>query len=234
MEYLPGKPLVYENDLKKAAYILADIHSVEVPSENTFVIPENPLYAMLDECKNMASVYINSELGNEKTKETIKRLISNAEKSLEGEYECGEYRIINTELNSGNFLINGDEKEGFKNYLIDWEKPILGEIEQDLGHFLAPTTTFWKTDTILTREDIDGFVEEYKKAIDGRIDTSKVEEKLDIYLKMTCLRGTTWCSMAWVEYQAPDRAIKNEFTYNRIKSYLEDGFLENIEKTYFR
>lgn len=72
------------------------------------------------------------------------------------------------------------------------------------------------------------------KAIDGRIDTSKVEEKLDIYLKMTCLRGTTWCSMAWVEYQAPDRAIKNEFTYNKIKAYLEDGFLENIEKTYFR
>ena len=234
MEYLPGKPLVYENDLKKAAHILADIHSVEVPGENTFVVPENPLYAMLDECENMASVYINSELGNEKTKETIKRLIENAEKSLEGEYECGEYRIINTELNSGNFLINGDEKEGFKNYLIDWEKPILGEIEQDLGHFLAPTTTFWKTDTILTREEIDEFVEEYKKAIAARIDTSKVEEKLDIYLKMTCLRGTTWCSMAWVEYQEPDRAIKNEFTYNKIKAYLEDGFLENIEKTYFR
>ena len=51
---------------------------------------------------------------------------------------------------------------------------------------------------------------------------------------MTCLRGTTWCSMAWVEYQAPDRAIKNEFTYNKIKAYLEDEFLENIEKTYFR
>ncbi len=131
MEYLPGKPLVYEEDLEKAAHILADIHSVEVPKENTFVIPENPLYAMLDECKNMASVYINSELGNEKTKETIKRLIANAEanaeKSLEGEYECGEYRIINTELNSGNFLINGDEKEGFKNYLIDWEKHLLKE-----------------------------------------------------------------------------------------------------------
>ena len=125
MEYLPGKPLVYENDLKKAAHILADIHSVEVPGENTFVVPENPLYAMLDECKNMASVYINSELGNEKTKETIKRLIENAEKSLEGEYECGEYRIINTELNSGNFLINGDEKEGFKNYLIDWELSLI-------------------------------------------------------------------------------------------------------------
>ena len=88
MEYLPGKTLVYEKDLKKVAHILADIHSVEVPSENTFVVPQNPLYAMLDECKNMASVYINSELGNEKTKETIKRLIANAEKSLEGEYEC--------------------------------------------------------------------------------------------------------------------------------------------------
>ena len=233
MEYLPGNPLIYEDDLEKAAYILADIHSTEIPENNSFVIPENPLYAMLDECKNMSSVYLNSEKGDKKIKEAIKRLINNAENSLEGNYICGEYRIINTELNSGNFLINGNEEDGVKNYLIDWEKPILGEIEQDLGHFLAPTTTFWKTDTILSRKEIDRFVEIYKRAINGRIDVSGIEEKLDIYLKMTCLRGITWCSMAWVEYQNPERAIKNEFTYNKICSYLEERFLDNIEQTYF-
>ena len=54
-------------------------------------------------------------------------------------YQC----CINTELNSTNFLIGG---EGKPNYLIDWEKPLFGDPAQDLGHFLAPTTTFWKTE----------------------------------------------------------------------------------------
>ncbi len=44
MEYLPGKPLVYEKDLKKVAHILADIHSVEVPSENMKIISLNLNY----------------------------------------------------------------------------------------------------------------------------------------------------------------------------------------------
>ena len=58
--------------------------------------------------------------------------------------------MVNTELNSGNFLIN----EGARSYLVDWEKPLLSEAAQDLAHFLAPTTTFWKTDTILDREAV--------------------------------------------------------------------------------
>ena len=32
--------------------------------------------------------------------------------------------------------------------MIDWEKPLWGDPAQDLGHMLAPTTTFWKTDVI--------------------------------------------------------------------------------------
>ena len=39
----------------------------------------------------------------------------------------------------------GNSKED--SYIIDWEKALIGECEQDLAHFLAPTTTFWKTDT---------------------------------------------------------------------------------------
>ena len=50
--------------------------------------------------------------------------------------------MVNTELNSGNFLI---DPQGVSS-LVDWEKPLVSEPGQDLGHFLAPTTTFWKTD----------------------------------------------------------------------------------------
>ena len=60
-----------------------------------------------------------------------------------------------------------------------------------------------------------------------------IEEKLNYYLAITCLRGITWCSMAFIEYQNPDKLIRNEFTYNKIKKYLEVDFLNNIMKSYF-
>jgi len=50
---------------------------------------------------------------------------------------------------------------------------------------------------------------------------------------MTCLRGITWCSMAWIEYQDPNKLIKNEFTYKKIESYLDLQFLMDIEDEYF-
>ena len=71
------------------------------------------------------------------------------------------------ELNSTNFLIGG---EGKPNYLIDWEKPLFGDPAQDLGHFLAPTTTFWKTDVILKEEEIENFLNEYLKCVGARFD----------------------------------------------------------------
>ena len=114
--------------------------------------------------------------------------------------------------------------------MIDWEKPLYGDIAQDLGHFLAPTTTFWKTDVILEKEDEEQFLNRYLQAADGRFDTSCLREKLDLYIPITCLRGVTWCAMAWVEYQNPDRPIRNRDTYQKISSYLTEEFLTKIRQ----
>ena len=149
MEYLPGHAMDYHTELMLAAPCLADIHSVPIPeSEEILIHPENPLKAILEECEEMFKVYLESPLGDEEKKTYIRELLNlgwkrEAEIRLESGYQC----CINTELNSTNFLING---EGKTNYLIDWEKPLFGNPAQDLGHFLAPTTTFWKTDVILT------------------------------------------------------------------------------------
>lgn len=50
MEFLEGRPLVYEKDLKAAAECLADIHSIKMPKEHNLIQPENQLKAMLQEC----------------------------------------------------------------------------------------------------------------------------------------------------------------------------------------
>ena len=74
--------------------------------------------------------------------------------------------------------MNGAGKD---NYLVDWEKPLYGDPVQDLGHFLAPTTTFWKTDVILTEEEMADFTRKYIQAVNGRFDVSGIEERLNIF-----------------------------------------------------
>ena len=100
---------------------------------------------------------------------------------------------------------------------------------QDLGHFLAPTTTFWKTDIILEQEERNHFIRQYKRCVADRYDVQGIEERLRRFIPITCLRGITWCAMAWVQYQEPGRLIRNEDTFRKIEAYLEDEFLEKIE-----
>lgn len=226
MEFLPGRALDYRKDLSWAAQCLADIHSVPLKGASGLLVPDSPLRAILEECEEMVKTYMDSPLGSEKTKKKIRSMMDTGWKMTEhldvqDTYQC----CINTELNSTNFLING---EGKPDYLIDWEKPLYGDPAQDLGHFLAPTTTFWKTDVVLSQKEMDGFIEEYIRAVDGRFDTSGLRERVYTYIPITCLRGVTWCAMAWVQYQQPDKLIFNESTFQKLEAYLEDEFLNSL------
>ena len=232
MNFLPGVHLDYRKDLHIAASCLGDIHSVELEENSHLICPKNPLQAILDECKIMVQTYYDSHLGDEEKKKQIKRMLNLGEEMIKntGEYK-GRRCIINTELNSSNFLINGENND---NYIIDWEKPILGEPAQDLGHFLAPTTTFWKTDVILSQEEIEQFTKDYIKAVGERFSTNDIEDRLKLYLPITCLRGITWCAMAWIQYKDPNKLIRNEFTEKKLDDYLSKEFLDMIENRYFK
>lgn len=228
MEYLPGHVLDYRTESDLAAECLADIHSVRLKEMEQYLIkPEGALEAILTECEEMFRVYEESEFGDENKKKKIRNLLKQGwEKAKKTKLVCPYYCCINTELNSTNFLING---KGKKNYLIDWEKPLYGDPAQDLGHFLAPTTTFWKTDVILTRQEMDEFVETYIAGVNGRFSTEGLKERVYAFVPITCLRGITWCAMAWVQYQAPDKLIFNESTLHKLEQYLEESFLDRIE-----
>ncbi len=220
MEFLEGRALDYHTDMYIAAYLLSKIHMLDIPEEHGLIVAEKPFKALYDECSTMASQYLTWEQRNEEVAKYIWYFMKRALKLgiLE---EIISKSIINTELNSGNFLIN---KSSYGSYIIDWEKPVIGEKEQDIAHFLAPTTTFWKTDVILTETQIEDFLVEYEKYTDVNRD------RFQKYFIFTCLRGITWSAMAFVEYESNDRVIKNEFTYNKIKNYLSIEFLEMIKK----
>jgi aminoglycoside phosphotransferase (APT) family kinase protein len=206
---------------------------IPAPGDNsgnrTLIAPEDPPGAILEECEQMAAKYMESPLGDPVTKGRIRELLDMAwdlknasdPASADSPYRC----CINTELNSTNFLIND---RGKRSYLIDWEKPLYGDPAQDLGHFLAPTTTFWKTDVILNEEEMDSFVQEYIRRVDGRFDTSGIAERTRLFTTITCLRGITWCAMAWVEYRMPGRTLTNESTARKLDQYLGEEFLKKI------
>lgn len=227
MEYLPGKPLDYKRDLKLAAEILADIHNEPILENNHLLRPENPIEAIYEESLSMFEKYKTSKYADKETKARIEYLLEKGSniKNL----DIGSRTIINTELNSGNFLING---ENDNNYLVDWEKPLYGYPAQDLGHFLTPTTTFWKTDIILSKEEIHYFLKEYCKKSNQYKDEGELWQSVKNYIAMSCLRGITWCAMAYVEYQEPDKLIFNEFTFEKIKAYLSKDFLGLIKDEY--
>ena len=231
---LPGRPLRYETDLAVAAHIFSDVHAVLVPSNCHLVQPNHPAVAIVEECEQMFAVYRAWTNADPALIERVDRLFDKARMVAQRDAESpipGRLCIVNTEVNSNNFLIN--DGVGERSYLIDWEKPILGEPVQDLAHFLVPTTTYWKTTTILERSQMDAFVDMYIAAVAGRFDTSGLRDRLDDYLVVTCLRGITWCAMALAEYESGGRASSNADTYAKIKEYLQPDFLAFIARDYY-
>lgn len=230
MEWLPGTALDYRTDMETAAQILADIHSVPVPEDCRLVRPAAPALAIYEECLEMVQHYYDWEKADPVVTGLLKTLVEEIGRLPLSELSDAPLCIVNTELNSGNFLI---EREG-RSSLVDWEKPLLSEPAQDLGHFLAPTTTFWKTDVILTPEEVKDFTATYISAIDGRLDCSTLPQRLPLFFTVTCLRGVTWCAMAYREYCQPGRELRNEDTFRKLKAYLEPAFLQNILDNYVR
>jgi aminoglycoside phosphotransferase (APT) family kinase protein len=245
-EYLPGRHPRYGDsaDMNGVMECMADIHAVPVPADEVIygepetvprdtvrlIAPADPAAAILDECEAMVVKYMQSPLGSEATKGRLRALLDRAHEIADEGGKAGTYRCcINTELNSTNFLVDRDKVR-----LVDWEKPLYGDPAQDLGHLLAPTTTFWKTDDILSSGETDRLIDEYIKAVGDRFDTAGIRERTHRLINVTCLRGLTWCAMAWVEYQDPDKLIVNESTRKKLDAYLSDGFLSGIEERLFR
>ena len=230
MQWLPGGPLDYRQDMAAAAGILADIHSVPVPADCPLIRPAAPARAIYDECLEMVQHYYDWEEADPQVTALLQTLVEEIGKLPLSEPSEAPVCIVNTELNSGNFLI---DRTG-TSHLVDWEKPLISEAAQDLGHFLSPSATFWKTDVILTPSEVKDFTAAYIAAVDGRMDCTTLPQRLPLFFTVTCLRGVTWCAMAYREYCQPGRELRNEDTFRKLQAYLEPEFLRNLLENYVR
>lgn len=229
MEYLPGEPLDYQTDLEQSARVFARIHSLPLTKEQTdFLIRvEGPFSVICDEVERLIKPYLECPSGNPEVKRLLEKLFQvSHDRRREEQYFIREpwRAVINTEVNSHNFIVNRDRNTC---HLIDWEKPIYGEPAQDLSMFLIPTTTLWKRNVILTREQEDQFINRYLAQLPPCPESKTLRERVESFKFFNLLRAISWCAMAWTEYTKPGRPLVNTDTFEKIEMYLEVDFIKD-------
>jgi len=216
MGYLPGKALDYQRDLDRAAYIFSRVHTAAVPQG--LVVQADPVMDIARESEGLLDRFSDHPLKKACKQirtyyDSVLTLADQTRTLFSGEALC----LVNTEVNSGNFLIG--EAGAF---LVDWEKAVESCRYQDLGHFLVPTTTLWKSDTVLTANDKKRFLRTYHQAACPEMDFEELAVKTRVMEKTILLRALSWCFMAWYEYTQTDRPLQNPDTFSKIEQYLAD------------
>ncbi len=228
MEYLPGRHLDYRKDLKKGARVLATIHQIIPPEKNHLIRESRPLTLILVECRQLVEQYISSELANPKICRLLEKIIAQAEKKKgEEQYfiENPWLTIVNTEVNSGNFIVN---RKAETTHLVDWEMARQGDPSSDLCHFISPLTTLWKTDYRFTVRDSALFFNEYNKHIKSERLRESLVERVRIKAPFVLLRGISWSAMAWIGYQGQYNGIRNKDTWQTLQRYMDEEFIRSL------
>ena len=216
MEYLPGRALRYATDVEAAAEVFSRIHGV--PAVEGLIVQSNPVEAIAEESHGLIHRFPDHPLIGEKVHllryhEKILALSENTRDYFSNEELC----IVNTEVNSKNFIVQPE-----KTYLVDWEKAVVSYRYQDLGHFVVPTTTLWKSNYLYSEEEKLRFAQHYIQKLRLDLDIKEVFEKTKILERTILLRAISWCFMAYYEYTREDRILRNEDTFAKIRDYLNN------------
>ena len=216
MEYLPGRPLDYRRDLAGAAAVLARLHAL--PPAPALLRQPDPVAAIAAESLALIGRYPDHPLAAVREDllayhEKILRLAESSRALLADEPAC----IVNTEVNSHNFIVQENRL-----CLVDWEKAVVSCRYQDLGHFLVPTTTLWKSRERLGEAETHRFLNAYRRELGLPMDMEELYEKTMLLERTILLRALSWCYMAWYEYTHQARALKNRATFRKIKTYLRE------------
>jgi thiamine kinase-like enzyme len=229
MQYLPGRPLIYETDLEKAARLLATIHQVWVSPQNNHLIREEaPLSLIFTECVRLLATYFASDLADPQIRSYLSEVIQWADQARGRErfYQQDPWPcIVNTEVNSGNFIVN---RSNGAIHLVDWEMPRWGDPSQDLSHFCSPLTTLWKTSYRMTVSDKAQFLAAYAAHIGDAHLRDTLAERIRLRDPFVYLRGISWSAMGWVAYQTAYQGVKNPDTWKTLQRYMNLALIRSL------
>lgn len=223
-------------DLETAVRLMADVHAVPVSSDCPLHKPADPLRELYAECLERYRIYRTSAFEQARITAWVERLIAAIEPML-ATSECFPedcVHIINTETLPSHFMIeHGPARSSeLRGSFIDWERPIVGEVAQDLAYFVAPTTTFWDSEWLCPANEAARIVELYWQAVDGRFSRGSFDARFPLYRAVTALRNITWCCRALVLFNR-DGVHKTGKAVAKLPIYLSDDFLEHIFRECF-
>ena len=228
-EYLPGESLDYGADLLSAAKLFAKIQNIRVTEEDNHLIREDaPLSLIYEECRKLLQRYFDSDLADPAIKDFLLELISWAGEARARERYYQEDPcpcIVNTEVNSGNFIVN---RERDSLHLVDWEMPRWGDPSQDLSHFCSPLTTLWKTSYRMTEHDKQAFLQAYAESISDRHLRDTLHERVALRDPFVYLRGISWSAMGYIAYQTEYEGMRNPDTWATLLRYMKLEFIRSL------
>ena len=217
MEYFSGGQFSYERDYEDAAELFAAIHALPAPED--LIHQPTPVADILSESRGLLSRFPEHPLAS--TGEMLTEYASRVEELgrkndalMRNSRQC----IVNTEVNSSNFVAQvgpGDELK-----LVDWEKAVVSSRYQDIGHFLVPTTTLWKSDYVFQPETRRRFLERYRNAAGLPESLDELDHLTSVMEKTIVLRALSWCYMAYYEYTKTKREPTNPHSYGKINALL--------------
>lgn len=215
MEYLEGRALDYRRDTGTAATIFAAVHTQQ--TGDGMIVQQSPIHDIAAESLRLIECYRDHPMQDIRHRLLVYRdeILELAESNA-ALYSDEPMCIVNTEVNSENFII------GSGSYLVDWEKAVVSCRYQDLGHFLVPTTTLWKSDFTFDDETRRAFLSAYASRVGLQIDIDELARRTAVMEKTILLRALSWCYMAYYEYTHRERPLKNMSTFQKITEYLED------------
>jgi Ser/Thr protein kinase RdoA (MazF antagonist) len=225
MEFLPGRKLDYGAESDLAAEVFARIHDATGDGAYPGLLRQpTPIRDIAAESLGLIERFPDHPL--EKERRLLKNYhakILSLSGEFDGRFESGPQCIVNTEVNSGNFLVDGGTA-----YLVDWEKAVVSTPFQDLGHFLVETSTRWKDSYVFSPEEKRDFLTAYagsskRSPVTGMEWTiDEMIENTEVMERTILLRALSWCFMAWYEYRHTDRSLQDPVTEDRISTYLEE------------
>jgi aminoglycoside phosphotransferase (APT) family kinase protein len=229
MDFLPGEPLDYRRDAHAAAGLLARVHQTEVPEASNHLIRETaPLSLIYTECAGLLQAYFDSHLADPAIRDYLRELIrwADAARAAERYYQTDPWPcIVNTEVNSGNFIVN---RSNGSIHLVDWEMPRWGDPSQDLAHFCAPLTTLWKTSYRMNAADKGQFLDAYRRGIRDRHLQATLTDRIRLREPFVYLRGISWSAMGWTAYQSEYAGVKNPDTWAKLQQYMNLEFIRSL------
>ena len=247
ISYCEGDVLDFDNlrpgDLRCAVQIMADIHSEQVQANCSLYRPVDPLRELYDECIGRYEYYLASGFEEPRITRWMERYIKATSPALDAPFYPDDCcHVINTETLSSHFLIPeqsavkaaSTSESGTGRYIenpgffVDWERPIIGEVAQDLAFFVAPSTTYWDSEFMFPRKNIEAFLNDYWRAVDGRFTCEAFEDRFWAYFKLSVFRSAMWCCKAIARYSAMSDGYKTEKTLGKLPIYLSDEFNERI------